>query len=267
MAAASGYIPRTWPRTWLTRRTPTTRSDGRSPRSLSAAPSVTACRPPSSRHVRTSPESRMRDRVRRPYGRAVVTVSELQASVASSYERLGLPSWPNPHPRMVSPREEEYSRVTDPERYRIVHARAGVWTAVLKEALGVRSETLAPGSVAAPGGPEAFDRGVRLIPRQPGTLPLLLLERDVPTQMGDATMAVLHIGVVRPDVVVEESSRTAGATPATPGPATCWKPSTRRSVAWLVVRSSCCGANSGMRSGTRRAGARASQDAGRTSAR
>ncbi len=230
------------------------------------APSVTACRPPSSRHVRTSPESRMRDRVRRPYGRAVVTVSELQASVASSYERLGLPSWPNPHPRMVSPREEEYSRVTDPERYRIVHARAGVWTAVLKEALGVRSETLAPGSVAAPGGPEAFDRGVRLIPASPGRCPC---------SFSNATFQRRWVTRLWPCCTSASSdrtswlrsSRTAGATPATRVPATCWKPSTRRSVAWLVVRSSCCGANSGMRSGTRRAGARASQDAGRTSAR
>jgi hypothetical protein len=34
-------------------------------------------------------------------------------------------------------------------------------------------------------------------------LPLLLLERDVPTPSGDATLAVLHVAVVRPDVVVE----------------------------------------------------------------
>ncbi len=137
------------------------------------------------------------------YGRAMVTVSELQARVASRFERLDLPSWPDPHPGMVSPREEEYSRVSEPERYRVVHARAGVWAAVLEEALGVRSESLTPALVAGDARPEAFARGVRLVPRRPGTLPLLLLERDVPTQSGDATLAVLHIGVVRPDVVVE----------------------------------------------------------------
>jgi len=54
----------------------------------------------------------------------VVTVSELQAKVASRFDRLDLPSWINPHPNMASPREEEYSRVTDSERYRVVHSRA-----------------------------------------------------------------------------------------------------------------------------------------------
>jgi hypothetical protein len=103
----------------------------------------------------------------------------------------------------VTPRDEEYSRVTDPGRYRIVHARAGVWAAVLEDTLGVRSEPLATDSVAGDGRPGTFDRGVRLIPRQPGTLPLLFLERDVPTQGNDATLAVLNIAVVRPDLVVE----------------------------------------------------------------
>jgi hypothetical protein len=131
----------------------------------------------------------------------VVTVNELQARVVSRFEQFGLPSWPDPHPGMVSPREEEYSRVTDPERYRVVHARAGVWAGVLEDELGVRSESLTPAAAAERS--ETFDRGIRLVPRRAGTLPLLLLERDVPTQTGDATLAVLHIGVVRPDLVVE----------------------------------------------------------------
>jgi hypothetical protein len=132
----------------------------------------------------------------------MVTVSELQARVVSGFERLDLPSWPDPHPGSVSPRAEEYSRVTSPERYQVVHARAGVWAAVLEDTLGVRSESLTPAPAAGGARPE-FDRGVRLVPPGPGTLPLLLLERDVPTQQGDATLAVLHIGVARPDVVVE----------------------------------------------------------------
>ena len=133
----------------------------------------------------------------------MVTVDELQARVASSFERLDLPSWPDPHPGRLSPGEEEYSRVTDPERYQVVHARAGVWAAVLVDALGVRSETLTPASAGDDARPAAFDRGVRLVPDQPGMLPLVLLERDVPTQTGHPTLAVLELGVVRPDVVVE----------------------------------------------------------------
>lgn len=130
-------------------------------------------------------------------------MSELQAQVASRFARLELSSWPDPHPDMASPRDEEYSRVTDPESYRLVHARARVWAAVLEETLRARAETLAPASLVAGGRPKAFDRGVRLTPPQPGALPLVLLERDVQTPSGDATLAVLEIAVARPDVVVE----------------------------------------------------------------
>lgn len=132
----------------------------------------------------------------------MTTVSELQARVASSYARLHLPTWPDPHPGRTSPQDEEYSRLSDPGRYRIVHARARTWATVLGSALGARSEGLARAS-AADAGSNAFDRGVRLVPRHPDALPLLLLERDVPTEPKRATLAVLDIAVARPDVVVE----------------------------------------------------------------
>lgn len=132
----------------------------------------------------------------------MTTVSELQRQVASRYELLDLPTWPNPHPGGASPQDEEYSRLTDPGRYRIVHARAHVWAAVLEDALGGRSEVLAPAPDAAAGaGP--FDRGVRLVPRNPDALPLLLLERDAPTQLDAGTLAVLTIAVAHPEIGVE----------------------------------------------------------------
>ncbi len=137
-----------------------------------------------------------------PYGRAVVTVSELQAQVVSRFERLSPPSWVAPRPPGAAPREEEYSRVTDPERYRVVHSRARVWAAVLEDELGAHVEALSPGSIARDGRPQPFDRGVRLTPRQPGALALLLLERDVPWHEADATMAVLDIGVGDPGTLV-----------------------------------------------------------------
>jgi Family of unknown function (DUF6226) len=133
----------------------------------------------------------------------MATITELQAHVASSFNRLGLPSWPNPHPGMTSPPEEEYSRLTDPGRYAIVHARARVWARVLEEALEVRSESLRPVAKAGDIGRVGFDRGVRLTSDRPDALPLLLLERDVPTQPGEALLAVQHIGVARPEIVVE----------------------------------------------------------------
>ena len=132
----------------------------------------------------------------------MTTVSELQGQVVSSYERLDLPAWPDPHPGMTSPQDEEYSRLTDPGRYRIVHARARAWAAVLEEALGARSEGLEPAHAAAASS-EPFDRVIRLVPRHPDALPLLLLERDVPTHPDQGTLAVLTIAVARPDIVVE----------------------------------------------------------------
>jgi hypothetical protein len=145
----------------------------------------------------------MRRGVGRSYGRAVVSVDELQDRVAARYAGLGLPAWPDPHPGGAGPRDEEYSRLTDPGRYRVVHARARVWGAVLHEALGARAEALAVVPDAEGTGRDSFDRGVRVTAPQSGTLPLLLLERDVPTPSGDGTLAVLHVAVVRPDVVVE----------------------------------------------------------------
>jgi hypothetical protein len=56
---------------------------------------------------------------------------------------------------------------------------------------------------ASNGGRHWFDRGVRLIPQQPGALPLLLLERDVRTQPDEGSLAVLDIAVTSPDIVVE----------------------------------------------------------------
>lgn len=95
----------------------------------------------------------------------MVTVVELQARVEAAYAGLDLPSWPDPHPGLARPREEEYSRLTDPERYRIVHARARTWARVLVDALDVVADHL-PG-------------GVRLACRTDGTAPLLLMLDEV----------------------------------------------------------------------------------------
>ncbi|WP_250448191.1 DUF6226 family protein [Actinotalea sp. C106] len=129
-----------------------------------------------------------------------ITVADLQALVLARYDRLDLPSWPDPRPDGGSPREEEYSRVTDPGRYRIVHERARVWAAVLAEVLGASVEEIAPST--GRDGQRGFDRGLRVTPQRPDALALLLLERDVPQEEADATLAVLEVCVNRPDVVV-----------------------------------------------------------------
>jgi hypothetical protein len=123
--------------------------------------------------------------------------------VAADYERLALPSWPDPHPGRTPPQEEEYSRVTRPERYGIVHARARVWVNALASLPGVVVESLTPAPLDDEGNLGRFDRGVRLTSQRAGTLPLLLLERDAPLAAGDVSLAVLHISVVRPEISVE----------------------------------------------------------------
>ena len=51
-------------------------------------------------------------------------------------------AWPDPHPDGAPPREEEYSRVTDPQRYRIAVARARVWAEGLGRVPGWSFEAL-----------------------------------------------------------------------------------------------------------------------------
>lgn len=135
----------------------------------------------------------------------MVGLDELRTRVAADYDRLGLRSWPNPHPGMAPARDEEYSRVTEPERYAIVHARARVWADRLRDLAEAVVEPLAPLGDEA----DRFDRGVRLTSPRPGTLPLLLLERDAPLAgqetpgaSGPASLAVLRISVACPEVAV-----------------------------------------------------------------
>lgn len=132
-----------------------------------------------------------------------MSVADLQARVETDYGRLALASWPDPHPGMTSPRREEYSRVTEPERFRIGPARARAWANTLADVPGVQIERLAPAPLDEDGHLGRFDRGVRLTSSRPGTLPLLLLERDVRVAGSGATLAVLHICVVEPTIAID----------------------------------------------------------------
>ncbi len=130
-----------------------------------------------------------------------MTTAELQTEVGTRFARLGLPSWPDPHPDR-SPREDEYSRVTDPARYGVVHARGRVWAQVLADLTAARVEEL-PAAVPDAAGRVGYDRAVRVVPPRVEGLPLLLLERDVRDAAYEAPLAVLEIAVARPEVVVE----------------------------------------------------------------
>jgi hypothetical protein len=129
-----------------------------------------------------------------------VGISELQAEVARRYARLALPSWPDPHPNMQGPADDEYSRVTEPSRYRIVHARVQVWAAVLEEFIGARVARF-EGTVRGID-PRAENRTTRLTSGRSGTLPLLLIEESLPIVGQAGYLPVVRISVARPDAVV-----------------------------------------------------------------
>lgn len=131
-----------------------------------------------------------------------VSLVELRSEVERRYARLGLPAWPNPHPDPdVSP-AEEYSRVTDPERYGVVHARARVWTEVLGELPGVSVEAVVPERPRQAG---SVERHTWIRSSRPGALPLVLLERDAPlTGRRGGVLPVVEISALHPDIVLEE---------------------------------------------------------------
>lgn len=133
--------------------------------------------------------------------RVPATLADLQAEVDSRFDRLALPAWPRPRPEGAEPRPEEYSRLTDPGRYRVVHARARVWADVLAERVSATLAELTPSEPDADGR-RAFDRGLRVASPLPGRLPLVLLERDARSLPDGEMLAVLDIGVSRADVVL-----------------------------------------------------------------
>ena len=128
----------------------------------------------------------------------MVSVDELRVRVEERWAAADRPSWPAPREPMEPPRDEEYSRVTDPDRYRVVVERARLWAQVLGELPGVSVEPLGQGEIPVRAGdppllPMVYQCGLRVTSDRPGTLSLLLLERD-------AAGAVLHICVADPGV-------------------------------------------------------------------
>ena len=135
----------------------------------------------------------------------MVTLVEMHERVAATYGQLGLPSWPDPHPGTTSPRDDEYSRVTQPQRYRIVQARARarVWAEALLDVPGVESEAFDPAPLVCEDQPESFDRAIRLSSTRSSTLPLFLFEHDVVLRESADALPVLHICVVTPEITME----------------------------------------------------------------
>lgn len=132
----------------------------------------------------------------------MVGVDELRARVEQRWAAGEHPAWPPPRAGDEPPRDEEYSRCTDPGRYRVVHERGRLWAEVLGELPGVTVEETGPGGIPTLAGdppltPTPYERGLRVRCDRPGTLPLLLLERSVPQGDGQ-DQAVLHVCVGDP---------------------------------------------------------------------
>lgn len=83
----------------------------------------------------------------------------------------GLDGWPDPHPDRM-PLEEEYSRVTNPQRWRILAARAEAWFAAMAAAGVAEIEETAVTWREQPRIP--VDHTFRAVPLASGAIPLVV---------------------------------------------------------------------------------------------
>lgn len=104
----------------------------------------------------------------------MTTKEELLVAVDVAFTATGrnLTSWPDPHPGRM-PLDEEYSRVTDPAKWRIVGARAEAWAIALVNAGLATVDRGADVRWSSPPGTE-ISRTYRLAPRARGALPLAI---------------------------------------------------------------------------------------------
>jgi hypothetical protein len=106
--------------------------------------------------------------------RPVITEPELTARVDAAFDVTGqdLARWPDPHPDR-SPADEEYSRLSDPAKWRIVGARADAWLMALAETglAVIHREPTVRWRVPPP---TVVSRAVRAVPLAEGALPLVV---------------------------------------------------------------------------------------------
>jgi hypothetical protein len=107
-----------------------------------------------------------------------------------------LARWSDPHPDR-SPRDEEYSRLTDATKWRIVGARADAWLLALVEAGLAEVERHAPVRWhVAPS--TTLSRVDRAVPRADGALPLIVAR----SRIGDVEDAGVTLGIGDPAVCI-----------------------------------------------------------------
>lgn len=123
-------------------------------------------------------------------------IDALLGSVEESFGRAAasLPPWPDPHADR-SPADDEYSRLTDPGRYRILGARADAWLAALAgSGLAAVGRTDVVAWAEEP--PTVVSRLDRAVPAVSGGLTLVVARWG----LGDVPDAGVSIGVGDPAV-------------------------------------------------------------------
>jgi hypothetical protein len=125
-----------------------------------------------------------------------VPEAELLAGVDAAFALTarGLARWADPHPDRM-PRDEEYSRLLDPAKWRILGARADAWIVALADtglALVERRATIRWRDEPA----TVISRAERVVPLVAGALPVVIAR----SRVGDDADAGVTLGVGDPAV-------------------------------------------------------------------
>lgn len=128
----------------------------------------------------------------------MVTERELIARVhtAFSITGKGSSSWPDPHPHR-NPRDEEYSRVSDPSKWRIIGERADAWLVALVETGLASVDTTTPIPWRRSPGTDLL-RSALIVPHAPTALPLIIAR----SRIGTVDDAGVTLGVGVPAVCI-----------------------------------------------------------------
>jgi hypothetical protein len=128
----------------------------------------------------------------------VVTEIELFEAVDAAFEITGrgLAPWPDPHPDR-SPLDEEYSRLIDPHKWRIVGARADAWLAAVAD-LGLAAVQPDAEVQWATQPSTEISRIDRATPHAAGALPLVVAR----SSLGTVDDAGVTLGAGAPAVCV-----------------------------------------------------------------
>ena len=128
----------------------------------------------------------------------MLTDDALRASVDRAFQvtSRGMVAWADPHPDR-SPLDEEYSRVTDAGKWRIIGARADAWVMALVDGgLATAQRRTEVEWRSAPG--TVVHHADRVVPRTAGALPLVVAR----SQLADIPDAGVTLGAGDPAVCV-----------------------------------------------------------------